>query len=340
MNVRIFDEFVKENVVKKQPPNKYRAISLVEEAKQKKKFLERTLKSIPADEMNANVIIEISYDIILELLRAKMFLAGYNSINSHEAEVSYMRVLGFSEHDVIFTDELRYYRNGIKYYGKKFTMEYANKVVQYLERVYNTLEGTVIKLIIFDLGGILVENYDLPFFAALAKATKKTQEEIEEKIKPLMHQSERGEISEYECVCQFLKEMNCKEKPEKILEVRRKATKKAAGVRDLITKLKKHYKVAFATNNAEEEFVANNKIMQFDKLFDWGIASYQAHARKTEKKMFELILQHFKIKPEETIFIDDSVANLKAPQELEIHTIHFSSLEQLKKEFEKEGIKY
>lgn len=340
MNVRIFDEFVKENVVKKQPPNKYRAISLVEEAKQKKKFLERTLKSIPADEMNANVIIEISYDIILELLRAKMFLAGYNSINSHEAEVSYMRVLGFSEHDVIFTDELRYYRNGIKYYGKKFTMEYANKVVQYLERIYNTLEGTVIKLIIFDIGGILVENYDLPFFAALAKATKKTQEEIEEKIKLLMQKSERGEIAEYGFVEKFLKEMSCSEKPEKFVEIRRKATKEVAGVRDLILKLKKNYKVAFATNNAEEEFVSNNKIMHFDKLFDWGIASCHAHARKTETKMFEMILEHFKINPEETIFIDDSVANLKAPEELGIKTIHFISLEQLKRELGKEGIEF
>ncbi len=198
----------------------------------------------------------------------------------------------------------------------------------------------MIKLIIFDLGGILIENYDIPFFEALSKATKKQEEEIEKEIKPLMHKSERGEISEYEFVEKFLKEMNCSEKPEKFVEIRRKATKEAAGIRELITNLKKHYKIAFATNNAEEEFVSKNKIMHFDKLFDWGIASYQAHARKTETKMFEMTLQHFKIKPEETIFVDDSVANLKAPQELGMKTIHFASLEQLKGELEREGIKY
>ncbi len=340
MMLRAFEEFLQEGIVKKQSVNKQRAISLVIEAKQKKVFLDLTLKKISADEMNTNFVIEASYDIILELLRAKMFLAGYNSFNSHQAEISYMRILEFSEHDVLFVDELRYFRNGILYYGKKFDMEYAQKVLQFLNKIYMQLTACEIKLIIFDLGGILIENYDIPFFEALSKATKKSMQEIEEKIKPLMHKSERGEISEYEFVNQFLKEMSCKEDAKRILEIRRKATKEATRVRDLITKLKKHYKVAFATNNAEEEFTANNKIMHFDKLFDWGIASYQAHARKTETKMFELILHHFKIKPEETIFVDDSVANLKAAQEIGIKTIHFSSLEQVKRELGKEGIEF
>ena len=153
-----------------------------------------------------------------------------------------------------------------------------------------------------------------------------------------MHKSERGELSEFSFVKQFLEEANCKEKPEKFLNIRRKATKEAVGVREFILKLKKHYKVAFATNNAEEEFLYNNKVMHFDKLFDWGIASYQAQARKTEPKMFEMILKHFNVKPEETLFIDDSVANLKAPQALGIKTIHFSSLEETKEELKKVGI--
>ena len=193
----------------------------------------------------------------------------------------------------------------------------------------------MIKLIIFDLGGILTENYDLPFFEAIAEAIGKTREETEEQIKPFMHKSERGEITEHEFVKQFLKEMKCKEKPERFLDVRRKATKEAAGVRELMLKLKKHHKIAFATNNAEEEFQHNNKVMHFDKLFDGGIASYQAHARKTEQKMFEMILKQFNVKPEETLFIDDSVANLKAPQALGIKTIHFSSFEETKEEIEK-----
>ena len=47
----------------------------------------------------------------MELIRAKVLIDGYATA-SHEAEVSYMRNLGFSEHDVRFMDELRYHRNG------------------------------------------------------------------------------------------------------------------------------------------------------------------------------------------------------------------------------------
>ncbi|MBI5073465.1 HAD family phosphatase [Candidatus Woesearchaeota archaeon] len=193
----------------------------------------------------------------------------------------------------------------------------------------------MIKLIIFDIGGILVENYDIPMFDALAKACSKSKNIIEEECTELMQRSERGEITEYEFMEQFLKKMHCKEDPKLILEVRRKATKEMHGTRELIEKIKKHYKVAFATNNAREEFEYNNKVMRFDKLFDWGIASWQAHARKTEPKMFEEILKHFKVKPEETIFIDDSAKNLVAPKALGMQTIQFVSLEQLKDELKK-----
>jgi epoxide hydrolase-like predicted phosphatase len=198
----------------------------------------------------------------------------------------------------------------------------------------------MIKLIIFDLGGVLVENYDIPFFEALAKACNKEREVIEKEAATQMHQSERGEISEYEFVEEFLRKMHAKADAKEIIAIRRRATKEMQGTRELVENLKKYYKIAFATNNAQEEFRYNNSVMHFDKLFHWGIASCNAHARKTEPKMFEEILKHFEVKPEETIFIDDSVKNLVAPKKLGMQTIQFVSLEQVKKELKKEGIKF
>jgi len=60
--------------------------------------------------------------------------AGYKT-DSHEAEVSFMRNLGFSESDVLFMNELRYFRNGIKYYGKIFDNDYAQKIYDFLIRL-------------------------------------------------------------------------------------------------------------------------------------------------------------------------------------------------------------
>jgi predicted outer membrane protein len=51
-----------------------------------------------------------------------------------------MAGLGFSESQVMFMNELRYYRNGIKYYGKRFDEEYAEKVMLYMDEVYELLD--------------------------------------------------------------------------------------------------------------------------------------------------------------------------------------------------------
>jgi hypothetical protein len=91
--------------------------------------------------MNANFIADYCYDILMEIIRAKMFLDGYNANNSHEAEVSYLRTLGFSEADVAFMDELRYYRNGIKYYGTILDKNYADKVLAFMSKNYSKIKS-------------------------------------------------------------------------------------------------------------------------------------------------------------------------------------------------------
>jgi len=63
-----------------------------------------------------------------------MLFDGYKT-DSHEAEVSYMKILEFSENEVNFMNQLRYYRNGIKYYGTILDEEYAKKVFEFVNKI-------------------------------------------------------------------------------------------------------------------------------------------------------------------------------------------------------------
>ena len=90
--------------------------------------------------MNYNFIVEQGYDVIMELIRARMFIDGYNAGNSHEAEVSYLIILGFQESEVRFMDEIRYYRNGTKYYGTILDKNYADKVLEFMNKIYPRLK--------------------------------------------------------------------------------------------------------------------------------------------------------------------------------------------------------
>ena len=71
MTLQEFEEYIKKGIVKKQYPNRQRAVSLLKESEEKKKFLETLLKNIPEEQMNANFVVDYCYDIIIELLRAR-----------------------------------------------------------------------------------------------------------------------------------------------------------------------------------------------------------------------------------------------------------------------------
>ncbi|PIN95068.1 hypothetical protein COU53_01050 [Candidatus Pacearchaeota archaeon CG10_big_fil_rev_8_21_14_0_10_30_48] len=131
-----FKEFIKERVVRKQHPDRARSKDLIEEADRKLENLKRIITKIGIDDKNSNDIIEDCHDIILGLVRAKMFIEGFSASGkgAHEAEVSYLEKMKFNEEEIEFVNKLRYFRNGILYYGKIFDKEYATKVINFMKK--------------------------------------------------------------------------------------------------------------------------------------------------------------------------------------------------------------
>ena len=142
-HLRPIEEFVKDGVVKRIAVNKERAKSLVSESERKMRSIKMQLEKIGLNEDNANDYVEYCFDSIMNMVRAKLYLKGYSAsgLGAHEAEVSYLRELGFTEKDIQFADQLRYFRNGILYYGTSLDKEYADKVLEFKNEVYPKLKG-------------------------------------------------------------------------------------------------------------------------------------------------------------------------------------------------------
>src|SRR3989344_8009963 len=140
--VKLFEEFVKKGVAKKIHPDFKRAASFRAKAEKKNKLMRERLEKLGLTDESAEDYIETSYDIIMFLIRAKMYSDGYASsgVGAHEAEVSYLRNLHFTENEVQLADELRYFRNGILYYETILDKEYAKKVLAFLEVIYLKLK--------------------------------------------------------------------------------------------------------------------------------------------------------------------------------------------------------
>jgi len=140
--IKDFDEFVQNRTVKKQSIDKSRAEFLLKEAENSYEFLLEKIKKIVLTDKNSNDFVKSCHDIIIEIIRANMLLKGYNESGSgaHEAEVAYMRVLGFDESIVQFADQIRYFRNGMLYYGTVLDKEYAEKVIEFTKKIYSELK--------------------------------------------------------------------------------------------------------------------------------------------------------------------------------------------------------
>jgi len=141
-SLKSFESFIEDGTVAKISPDLNRASFLKKESAKRKAFLDEIQEKIGLSKDNANYVIENSYNIILEFLRGKMLEMGYSAsgTGAHEAEVSFMKILLFPDNDVKFMDEVRFFRNGILYHGKILDKEYAEKVLNFLNKIYPKLE--------------------------------------------------------------------------------------------------------------------------------------------------------------------------------------------------------
>src|SRR3989304_3345930 len=135
-DLKDFYWFIEKEIVKKQSPDKFRAEFLIKESEKNYSFLLQLLGKFEITNDNANSIIKICHDTLMELIRAKMLLDGYNAsgFEAHKAEIAYLNILGFEEKDVKFADQMRYYRNGMVYYGTILDKEYAEKVLNFTKK--------------------------------------------------------------------------------------------------------------------------------------------------------------------------------------------------------------
>ncbi|MGM5485297.1 MAG: hypothetical protein ACQEP1_05500 [Nanobdellota archaeon] len=140
--LREFEDFFDEGIVRDYKPDFSRAKSLRKESEEAYDFLKNIVESIGINDKNSNTIIKIGYDIIMELIRSKMYERGFKASGqgAHEAEVSFLRNLGFGEKEVYFCDQLRYFRNRIMYNGKSFGKDYAAKVISFTQKFINNIK--------------------------------------------------------------------------------------------------------------------------------------------------------------------------------------------------------
>ena len=140
--LKSFEEYIDEGIVKKGTKDSERAKSLLLESERKSNSLRERLEKIGIKDENANDYVEYCYDIIMLIIRAKMISQGYHASGrgAHEAEVSFLRKIQCSEREIQFVDQMRFFRNGMLYYGTLLDTGYAEEVLKFMKLILQKLE--------------------------------------------------------------------------------------------------------------------------------------------------------------------------------------------------------
>jgi 2-haloacid dehalogenase len=99
---------------------------------------------------------------------------------------------------------------------------------------------------------------------------------------------------------------------------------------EILLELKRQYPVYGLTNWSAETFPVALERFDFFKVFDGIVVSGTEKLVKPDSAIFRLILDRYRLKAENALFIDDNIKNIRAAGEMGFNTIHFESPEKLR----------
>ncbi len=99
---------------------------------------------------------------------------------------------------------------------------------------------------------------------------------------------------------------------------------------DYIKSLKdKGYNLYLLSNINKESFDYLKTIIDIDGIFNGGVYSYQENILKPNKRIFELLVSRYNLNKEETVYFDDMNKNIIAGNEFGIKSILFKSIDDV-----------
>ena len=107
----------------------------------------------------------------------------------------------------------------------------------------------------------------------------------------------------------------------------------------LIQHLKHNFRLFGLTNWSAETFPLVYDKYSFFSDLEGIVVSGQEKVVKPDLSIYKLLLHRYKIKATESLFIDDSIENIKAARQLGFNTVHIHSEMNLKAELLKIGIR-
>ncbi len=200
-----------------------------------------------------------------------------------------------------------------------------------------------IKVIIFDLGGIIVSSKVGKIFSIVSDYIGIEYSQLDDFMGKYKSDLTKGKISLIDVyskiIKQFgLKNLGAKDVVDKHLEIFQKIIENLnEKVLSLVKKLRENYSVVCLVN-AELDIVPLVKKRGIYDYFEHAYISTELKMEKPNKEIYSAVLNDLNCRAEEAIFIDDKEDNVNSARMVGINSILYKNFRQLKKDLKILGL--
>jgi epoxide hydrolase-like predicted phosphatase len=198
----------------------------------------------------------------------------------------------------------------------------------------------MIESVIFDWGGVLIDDPWPKRTAYCAQALRVTQNDLSEAMMLFIRDFERGFFTErvfWEKVCGILK-----------VPVPTRRSLWADGFEAAYAPRQDVFSLAARLHQqgCKTALLSNTEMpsgeyfrRQGHDMFDVLVFSCNEGISKPERRIYEITVERLGSPPDRSVFIDDNPAYIAGAEQLGLHTILFESIAQLKNELARLGLK-
>ncbi|MGI4884693.1 MAG: HAD family hydrolase [Janthinobacterium lividum] len=198
------------------------------------------------------------------------------------------------------------------------------------------------KAVIFDLGNVV---FDLSFdriFQFWANASGGRYDEIKDKFRfdDVFDKFEKDEVTPAAFRSEISKRLGLKLTEQEFDEGWCDLYLAAyPGIDSLLANLKQRFRLVALTNtNSIHSNVWKIKYADTLRHFQKIFSSHELNERKPDAKAYQIVLDYLQAKPQQVVFLDDNIDNVKAADQLGIKAVLVTSFEQMTAELQMIGL--